>query len=118
MTTTSKSVLAIRGVSHARPARVVAVSAQANAVVDNERVRITTWRFEVSGDATGWHVHEYDYVVVPITGGRFAVTAPDGSTRELDQEAAQSYLGAAGTEHDVVYVGDAPAAFVEIELKS
>jgi beta-alanine degradation protein BauB len=93
------------------------MTAQATTVVDDERVRITTWRFEGSGDATGWHVHEYDYVVVPITGGSFAVTAADGSKRELSQEVAVSYLGTAGTEHDVVYVGGAPAAFVEIELK-
>jgi quercetin dioxygenase-like cupin family protein len=93
------------------------VPAQSTTVVDDERLRITTWRFEASGDATGWHVHEFDYVVVPITGGPFAVTAPDGSKRELAQEAGVSYLGTAGTEHDVVYVGDTPAAFVEIELK-
>jgi beta-alanine degradation protein BauB len=91
--------------------------AQATTVVDDERLRITTWTFEVSGDATGWHVHEHDYVVVPITGGKFVVTAADGSARELVQEAAVSYLGTAGTEHDVVYAEDAPAAFVEIELK-
>jgi beta-alanine degradation protein BauB len=93
------------------------VSAQATTSVDDERLRITTWRFEASGDATGWHVHEYDYVVVPITGGPFAVTTPDGTTRELVQEAAVSHVGTAGTEHDVVYAGDVPAAFVEIELK-
>jgi quercetin dioxygenase-like cupin family protein len=92
-------------------------SAQATTAVDDERVRITTWIFRAAGEATGWHVHEYDYIVVPVTGGTFAATAPDGATRELTQEAGSPYLGTAGTEHDVVNVGGAAAVFVEIELK-
>jgi beta-alanine degradation protein BauB len=91
-------------------------TAQATTVVDDERVRITTWTFGADGDAIGWHVHEYDYIVVPVTGGTFAVTAPDG-THELTQHAGSPYLGSAGTEHDVAYVGGASATFVEIELK-
>ena len=37
--------------------------------VDNERVRVTEWRF-APGAATGWHRHEYDYVVVPMLDGK------------------------------------------------
>jgi hypothetical protein len=92
-------------------------AAHATTVVDDERVRVTTWTFRADGEATGWHVHEYDYLVVPVTGGTFAVTEPDGGKRELTQEAGSPYLGKAGTEHDVVYVGGASATFVEIELK-
>ena len=33
--------------------------------VDNERVRITEWRF-APGAETGEHVHGMDYVVVPV----------------------------------------------------
>jgi quercetin dioxygenase-like cupin family protein len=92
-------------------------AAQAKAAVDDDRVRVTTWTFAANGEATGWHVHEYDYLVVPVTGGTFAVTSPDGTTREMLQEAGSPYLGRAGTEHDVVNVGEAAAVFVEIELK-
>jgi quercetin dioxygenase-like cupin family protein len=92
-------------------------TAQATTAVDDERVRVTTWTFRTDGEATGWHVHEYDYLVVPVTGGTFAVTARDGGTRELIQEAGSPYLGTAGTEHDVVNVSGARAVFVEIELK-
>jgi beta-alanine degradation protein BauB len=90
---------------------------QATTAVDDERVRVTTWTFREDGEATGWRVHEYDYLVVPVTGGTFAVTAPDGGTREMIQEAGSPYLGTAGTEHDVVNVSGAAAVFVEIELK-
>ena len=37
--------------------------------IDNERVRVTLWRF-APGEATGWHRHECDYVVVPLVTGR------------------------------------------------
>ena len=76
--------------------------AQATTDVDDERVRITTWTFGTDGENTGHHVHEYDYIVVPVTGGTFAVTDPDGATHELAQHAGSPYLGRAGTEHDVV----------------
>jgi beta-alanine degradation protein BauB len=92
-------------------------AARATTVVDDERVRITTWTFDADGAAIGWHVHEYDYIVVPVTGGTFTVTTPDGATHELAQEAGSPYLGSAGTEHDVVNASGAPAEFVEIELK-
>ena len=92
-------------------------AAQSNTVVDDERVRITTWTFGADGDSIGRHVHEYDYIVVPVTGGTFAVTDPDGSTHELTQHAGSPYLGTAGTEHDVANIPGQPAVFVEIELK-
>lgn len=84
---------------------------------DNDQVRVTTWTFGGAGAATGQHRHEFDYVVVPITGGRFTVTDIDGSVREMDQVAGSPYLGAAGTAHDVVSATDREAVFVEIELK-
>jgi beta-alanine degradation protein BauB len=83
---------------------------------DTDKVRVTTWSFE-DGEATGHHRHEFDYVVVPITGGTFAVLESDGSTRELTQRAAAPYLGRAGTTHDVINRSGGSASFIEIELK-
>jgi quercetin dioxygenase-like cupin family protein len=84
---------------------------------ENDQVRVTTWTFEVDGAATGHHRHEYDYVVVPITGGTFTVTDADGSTREMTQVEGSPYLGTAGTAHDVTSTTTRKAIFVEIELK-
>jgi beta-alanine degradation protein BauB len=84
---------------------------------DTDEVRVTTWTFAGAGAATGQHRHEFDYVVVPVTGGRFEVVDVDGSAREMDQVAGSPYLGTAGTAHDVVSVGAREAVFVEIELK-
>ena len=90
-------------------------AAQAATVVDTDRLRITTWTFGAEGANTGQHVHEYDYVVVPVTGGTFTITDPEGGTHEMTQQAGVAYLGTAGTAHDVI--ASAPAVFVEIELK-
>lgn len=85
---------------------------------DTERIRVTTWRFAQPGAATGRHLHEFDYVVVPVTGGTFAVVLPDGTQRQMTQVPGAPYLGSAGTEHDVISAGEGERAFVEIEYKS
>jgi beta-alanine degradation protein BauB len=83
--------------------------------VDNERVRVTEWRF-APGEATGWHRHAYDYVVVPVLGGTLQLDT-DGAATEAELVAGRSYFRQAGIEHDVVNVGDAEVVFVEVELK-
>ena len=90
--------------------------ARSTRTADDDRVRVTTLAFE-DGDETGEHRHEYDYLVVPVTGGTFTVIECDGSTRDLVQEAGAPYLGKAGTEHNVVNASGRAATFVEIELK-
>ena len=92
-------------------------TAQATIVIDDQQVRVTTWTFDAAGDATGQHVHEYDYIVVPVTGGRFTVIDSGGAKREMQQHAASPYRGTAGTAHDVINSADTSAIFVEIELK-
>jgi quercetin dioxygenase-like cupin family protein len=97
--------------------REAAGTAQGVVAADTADVRVTTWTFERDGADTGHHRHEFDYVVVPITGGTFRVTNADGSVRELAQAQGVPYLGSAGTEHNVVNASGGRAVFVEIELK-
>lgn len=85
--------------------------------LDNARVRVTEWRF-APGAATGWHRHEYDYVVVPMTTGRLGLEGPDGETTVAELETGRSYFREAGVEHDVRNVNDYEFVFVEIELKA
>ena len=89
--------------------------AESEVLIDTERVRVTLWKF-APGQATGAHRHEFDYVVVPVSGGTFTITAADGTT-ELNQEAGQAYARQAGVEHDVANTGPQQAVFVEVELK-
>ena len=83
---------------------------------DNDRVRVTEWRF-APGAATGWHRHEYDYVVVPMTTGKLLLK--DGRTETVaDLVAGRSYYRPVGVEHDVINVNDHEFVFVEVELKT
>ncbi|MGW0903414.1 cupin domain-containing protein [Streptomyces sp. NPDC002853] len=91
-------------------------TARATLQHEDERVRVTRWDFEPQ-ESTGRHVHEYEYVVVPVTDGRTNVISPDGTVISSQLQAGQSYARPAGGEHEVVNAGDAPLAFVEIEMK-
>ncbi len=85
-------------------------------LIDNERVRVTEWRFP-PGSATGWHRHELDYVVVPLTTGPLAMTRPDGSEAKAELRAGVPYFRHAGVEHDVINRNDFEIAFVETEIR-
>ncbi len=91
--------------------------AQSTIIADDSQVKVTVWRFGPQ-TATGLHRHEFDYVVVPVSGGMFSVVAPDGSITEMLQDAGGAYVRPAGAEHDVVNSSGIPASFVEVELKS
>lgn len=84
--------------------------------IENERVRVTEWRF-AKGAATGFHRHDYDYVVVPGTTGTLKIVGPDGSESFAELTAGQSYAREAGIEHDVINASEGEFVFVEIELK-
>ena len=90
--------------------------AVASVRIDNERVRVTEWRF-APGASTGPHRHALAYVVVPLTTGRLAATGPAGdSLNEL--VAGQPYFRPSGVEHDVRNANAYEFAFIEIELKA
>jgi quercetin dioxygenase-like cupin family protein len=89
--------------------------ADSTVLIDNERVRATRWHFE-PGAATGWHRHEYDYVVVPLTDGTLRLVEPDGDTHS-DLRAGAPYFREIGVEHDVINANDHEFTFIEIEMK-
>ena len=82
--------------------------------VDNARTRVTRHRL-VPGAHTGWHRHEYDYVVVPVTGGRMRILEA-GKELFAELESGAAYFRPAGVEHDVFNGGDRELVFVEVEL--
>ena len=85
-------------------------------MVDNARVRVTEWRF-APGAATGWHVHEFDYVITPVAGQPVDIEDGDGRTTRVEMVAGRSYFREAGVAHDVINAGDGELVFVETELK-
>ena len=44
---------------------------------DNERTRVTLWGFR-PGAARGQHIHEMDYVIVPLTTGKLTLVNGEG----------------------------------------
>ncbi|MEP2718883.1 cupin domain-containing protein [Pseudophaeobacter sp.] len=82
----------------------------------NARVRVTQWHFVKSGDNTGWHQHEYDYVVVPLFTGVLEIANEDGSRSLAQMQEGVPYFRKAGVRHDVINGNDFPCAFVETEL--
>lgn len=90
-------------------------AARATVQVENDRVRVTEWRFG-PGAATGWHRHEYDYVVVPLSSGRLLIKDGQAET-SAELVAGRPYYRAAGARHDVVNVNPYEFVFVEVELK-
>ena len=76
---------------------------------------VTEWRFPPGGH-TGWHRHNHDYVVVPVTTGELQIY--DGRTTvPAPLRSGVSYARQAGVEHDVINMNNFEFVFVEIELK-
>jgi beta-alanine degradation protein BauB len=90
--------------------------ATASVQIDNERVSVTEWKF-APGAETGWHRHQYDYVVVPQSTGKLRLETKAGeSVSEL--VAGKSYFRKAGVEHNVINANDGEFVFIEIEMKT
>jgi beta-alanine degradation protein BauB len=84
--------------------------------IENARARVTRHRI-APGAHTGFHRHEYDYVIVPVTHGRMRVVE-GGRETITELTAGVSYFRPAGVEHDVINGGEEDLVFVEIEIVS
>ena len=84
--------------------------------IDDKQVKVTRWDVP-SGAETGWHTHEMDYIVVPLTKGILNAELPSGSAVENKLTVGGSYARPAGVNHNIINVNDEPFSFIEIELK-
>ncbi len=91
-------------------------SARPSVFIDNDRVRVTEWRFLKEGDDTGWHTHEYDYVVIPMFTGILKIELPDGSKTTAELNKGVPYFRDLGVRHNVINGNKFECAFVEVEL--
>ncbi len=92
------------------------MQAKSTIFIDNERTRVTEWRF-APGASTGWHRHEYDYVVVPLLDGKLQLSVGDDASQVADLSAGVPYFRHVGVEHDVTNVNSFEYAFIEVEFK-
>jgi beta-alanine degradation protein BauB len=91
------------------------LSPKSEVQVDTPEVRVTEWRLS-PGSATGHHIHEMDYVIVPVTPGEMTIVA-NGERSKAELRAGKSYFRKAGVEHDVLNETAAEIVFLEVELK-
>jgi quercetin dioxygenase-like cupin family protein len=92
------------------------LAAKSEVQVDTPEVRVTEWRLPPGG-ATGHHVHQMDYVIVPIVAGEMTIVAPSGERSRAQLGVGKSYFRKAGVEHDVLNETGSEIVFLEVELK-
>ncbi len=85
-------------------------------LINNDTVRVTEWRFPKRGDRTGWHRHEYDYVVVPLFDGVLEIDVGKGEQVRAELRNGVPYYRDLGVEHDVISGNDFECAFIEVEV--
>jgi len=90
--------------------------ATATQQLEDARVRVTRFDF-APGAETGWHEHGMDYVITTLTDCTMLLEEPGGETRSVLIPAGTSYRREKGVRHNVINAGEAPMAFVEVELK-
>ena len=89
--------------------------ATSNVMIDNDRTRVTLWSF-ITGEETGQHIHEFDYVIVPMSDGELKIINEDGSVSISKLEKGVCYYREKGVEHNVLNNNNNPYSFIEIEL--
>ncbi|MDG1936572.1 MAG: cupin [Paracoccaceae bacterium] len=94
----------------------MSIDATAITLIDDARVRVTRFEFGV-GQQTGWHRHEYDYVITAITDCHMQLEHLDGTVTHATVLAGSAYRREVGIEHNVINWGKESMSFVEIELK-
>ena len=70
------------------------------------------------GEQTGWHKHEFDYVVVRVSQGTLTSNFADGTSKDFDYEPGTTSAYKAPVEHNEVNTGDTDIIGYEIEFKS
>jgi len=89
--------------------------ANANVLIDNDKVKVTDWSFGV-GDSTGHHIHKYNYIVVPMLDGELRIIDKDNNETISKLTKGGAYYREKGVEHNVLNNNNIPYSFIEIEL--
>lgn len=84
-----------------------------NEMISNDRFKVTEWRF-APGAETGWHRHQHDYVIVPMTTGRLLLEE-QGGNRYAELRRGEPYFRPVGVEHNVINANEGDFVFIEIE---
>ena len=91
--------------------------AKANIQIDNERIGVTEYSFN-KNEETGFHVHQWDYVVIPQTDGLLLLINDNGVDTTATLVKGQPYYREAGVSHNVINNGKEKLVFIEVEIKA
>ena len=89
--------------------------AKANVLINNDKVKVTEWSFEI-GDSTGHHIHEYNYIVIPMLDGELKILNKDNKETISKLLKGGAYYRDKGVQHNVFNNIIFPYSFIEIEL--
>ena len=89
--------------------------AKGNVLIDNDKVKVTEWSFEIA-DSTGHHIHEYNYIVIPMLDGELKLLDKDNKETISKLIKGGAYYREKGVEHNVFNNNNFPYSFIEIEL--
>ena len=84
-------------------------------LIKNDKVKVTEWLFDV-GDSTGHHVHENNYIVVPMLDGELKILEKNNNETISKLIKGGAYYREKGVEHNVFNNNEFPYSFIEIEL--
>ena len=93
------------------------VKAKANIQIDNERIRVTEYSFN-KNEETGFHVHHWDYVVIPQTDGQLLLIDDNEVKKTATLTKGKPYYRKAGVSHNVINNGKEKLVFIELEIKA
>ena len=91
--------------------------AVANIQIDNERIRVTEYSFN-RNEETGFHIHQWDYVVIPQTNGKLLLVDEHLFETTATLVKGEPYYRRAGISHNVINNGREKLVFIELEIKT
>ena len=90
--------------------------AKSKIIINNDKIRVTNWFFK-PGEETGEHVHEYDYLVIPMVDGILKIINEDGSVSMSELNKGLPYFRQKGTKQNVITTNKFEYSFIEVEIK-
>ena len=100
-----------------REARKETAEAERVVMFEDEKTRITQWRFP-PGTETGWHRHTYDYVTIQQSSGQLRLENRDGNVTVIDYKDGHTAGYSAPIEHNAKNISDEEVRVTEIEYKT
>ena len=99
-----------------RDARKETAEAERVVMFEDEKTRITQWRFP-PGTETGWHRHTHDYVTIQQSSGQLRLENRDGTVNVIDYKDGHTAGYSAPIEHNAKNISDEEVRVTEIEYK-